>query len=121
MPHFVQSFETGRWCIEHQGYDIEEGMVVAFPNIDAAAHFVEQNRAGYIGEFPSMDMAFERLAEIIETQKAAEAAAAEANAGAGGEPVPAGDGAAESAAVPAEPATAPQSPEPARRRSARTA
>lgn len=121
MPHFVQSFETGRWCIEHQGYDIEEGMVVAFPSIDAAAHFVEQGRAGYIGEFPDMNLAFERLAEIVEAQKAAEAAAAAANAGAGGEPVPAGDGTAESAGMAAEPATAPQPPEPARRRSARTA
>lgn len=88
--HYVQSFETARWCVDHEGFDIEQGQVVAFSTLDGAAHFVEQGRAGYIGEFAHPEHAFNRLADIVEAAKAEEEhrkEAAKAAAGStGGDP-----------------------------------
>ena len=74
MPHFVQSFETARWCVDHQPLDVEQGMVVRFGREDEAAHFVSQGRAGYIGQCNSFEEAFARLATIHEEIAAAKAA-----------------------------------------------
>lgn len=114
MPHFVQAFENGRWCIDHEPYVIEQGMIVRFSRKEDAAHFVNLGRAGYIGEFNSFDQARADLIAIHEEMAAAEAARkaaeGEANAGsqtgAGGD---AGDGESHGETAPAPgPAAAPK-------------
>jgi len=94
--HYIQSFETGRWCVDHNPVDVKPGDVVAFSRAEDAAHFIDLKRAGYIGQFATMTDALHRLDVLMAEHEAAKAKAQAAQAAADAEALAAAQAAAAS-------------------------